>query len=113
MCCNARESDIRVLQVVPSYEHGELILKKYKENISLPRSTVISPGDTPDSGEDLSNKDVVYSEVCVFPCISFTNIIDSLVFLGSLIFVSCKMQNIFAARKERVNYVKGLEDPVL
>ncbi|XP_024371078.1 uncharacterized protein [Physcomitrium patens] len=52
----------RMLQVVPSYEHGELILKKYKETITLPRSSVFSPGGTPSSSEALSSKDVVYSE---------------------------------------------------
>lgn len=113
MYCNARASDISVLQVVPSYEHGELILKKYKETITLPRSSVFSPGGTPSSSEALSSKDVVYSEVCVFPCISPAKIVDDLVGLCSLIRVACNMQNIFDARTGYLNFVNGLEDSVV
>lgn len=51
------------LQVVPSYEHGELILKNYKENLSQTKPTVFIPGANPNTNEVLLSKDVVYSEV--------------------------------------------------
>lgn len=51
------------LQVVPSYEYGELVLKNYKENLSQTRPTVFIPGGGPNISEVLLNKDVVYSEV--------------------------------------------------
>lgn len=50
-----------VLQVVPSYEHGELILKNYRESLS---ESGAAPGDDPNASEVLPNKEVVYSEVC-------------------------------------------------
>lgn len=57
-----------MLQVVPSYEHGELVLKNYKETLSQTRPTaVIVPagGNNANASEDvlLMSKDVVYSEV--------------------------------------------------
>ena len=51
------------LQVVPSYEHGELILKNYKEILSQTRPTVFVPGGNPNADEVLLSKDIVYSEV--------------------------------------------------
>ena len=63
-CTKTRESLIFLdLQVVPSYEYGELILKNYKENLSQTRPTVFTPGGSPDISEVLLSKDVVYSEV--------------------------------------------------
>ena len=63
MYYDAREPDYLGLQVVPSYEYGELVLKNYKENLSQTRPTVFIPGGSPDISEVLLSKDVVYSEV--------------------------------------------------
>ncbi|KAG0590375.1 hypothetical protein KC19_1G094600 [Ceratodon purpureus] len=49
-------------EVVPSYEHGELILKNYKENLSQMKPTVFVPGGNPNADEVLLSKDIVYSE---------------------------------------------------
>lgn len=48
---------------MPSYEHGELILKNYKEKLSQTRPTVFVPDGNPNTNEVLLSKDVLYSEV--------------------------------------------------
>jgi len=59
-------TDYLVLQVVPSYEHGELILKNFKETlIETGPATVFTPGGDPNTSAVLPSKDVVYSEVCM------------------------------------------------
>jgi hypothetical protein len=63
MYYDARGSDFLGLQVVPSYEYGELVLKNYKENLSQTRPTVFIPGGSPDISEVFLSKDVVFSEV--------------------------------------------------
>lgn len=62
---DVRVAELSVLQVVPSYEHGELILKNYKENLSEATTPiVVTPSGDPNTSEVvLSSKDVVYSEV--------------------------------------------------
>ena len=54
---------VELLQVVPSYEHGELILKNYKESLKQTKPTVFVPDGNPNTSEVLLGKDVVYSEV--------------------------------------------------